>query len=116
MDQRNKLGTEGEQMTAKYLQSHGFSIEHKNYRQRYGEIDLIARKDNLLVFVEVKRRAKTYFDLGQLITHSKQRKISMVANQYIAQYGYDQMDCRFDVALIEGNRLTYLENAFEETL
>jgi len=112
MDKRKQLGIEGEQIVALTLERQGFSIEQKNYRKQYGEIDLIAKKKDLLVFVEVKRRKQAQFDLGQLITWSKQKKIIKVAQEYISRHNHEEMDCRFDVALIEGNNLTYIPNAF----
>jgi len=108
------LGNAGEDHVARELEQQGFTIEHRNYRKRYGEIDVIASKKDLLVFVEVKRRKKAYFHLGELITWSKQRKIVMVAKEYIARYDHADKVCRFDVALIEGDTLTYLPNAFTE--
>ena len=114
MDQRKKLGQQGEDLVARTLEQQGFVIEARNYRKRYGEIDLIASKKELLIFVEVKRRAQKYFDLEYLITPSKQRKIIMVAKEYIVRYNQDQKVCRFDVALIVGDQLTYLPNAFNE--
>ena len=115
MDQRKKLGNAGEDLVARVLEQQGFVIEHRNYRKRYGEIDLIASKNELLIFVEVKRRKKAYFNLGEVITWSKQQKIVMVAKEYIARFAHDQKVCRFDVALIEGDKLTYLPNAFTES-
>ena len=112
MNKKKQLGNAGEDMVALTLKSQGFTLQHKNYRKRYGEIDLIAQKDDLLIFVEVKRRKKQYFALEQLITWSKQQKIIKVAKEYIARYNCDQMYCRFDVALIVGDKLTYIPNAF----
>ena len=114
MDKRKLFGQEGEERVAFYLKQRGFVIEHKNYRKRFGEIDIIASKDDLLIFVEVKRRKRSYFDLSQLINWSKQKKIINVAKEYIAQHNHDQKYCRFDVALIDNDQLTYLQNAFQE--
>jgi len=114
MDKRKKLGNQGEELVAKNLEQRGFTIQHRNYRKRYGEIDIIAQQDDLLVFVEVKWRKRAYFDARQLVPWSKQKKIIMVAKEYIARYDHADSVCRFDVALIEGGRLTYLPNAFTE--
>ena len=108
------FGLQGEDIAAHALEKQGFTIAHRNYRKQYGEIDLIACKDDLLVFVEVKRRKKTQFDLEQLITVSKQKKIISVAKEYISRFDHDEKYCRFDVALIDGNSLTYLTDAFGE--
>ena len=114
MDNRKQLGIEGENYIAQTLEKDGFTIQHRNYRKRYGEIDIIACKDDLLVFVEVKCRKRAYFEATQLVPWGKQKKIIMVAKEYIARYDHADKVCRFDVALIEGGQLTYLENAFTE--
>ena len=118
MDKRSELGKAGEDIVAKKLEQNGFSILHKNYAQRYGEIDLIAGKGDLLLFVEVKMRKKTGYELEYLITPAKQKKIILVAKQYMAKYDIDDKVCRFDVALIEGTEsnynLKYIPNAFYE--
>ena len=74
MDKRAKLGKKGEDIVAKKLKSEGFSILHRNYRKRFGEIDIIAVKKDLLIFVEVKMRKNPLFDLSYLIVPSKQKK------------------------------------------
>ena len=118
MDKRSELGKAGEDIVAKKLEQNGFSILHKNYTQRFGEIDLIAGKGDLIVFVEVKMRKKTGYELEYLITPSKQKKIILVAKQYMAKYDIDDKVCRFDVALIEGTEnnynLKYIPDAFQE--
>jgi len=116
MDKRSQLGQAGENIVAQKLLADGFEILHKNYRKRYGEIDLIAQKDDQLLFIEVKMRKNPLFDLGYLITYSKQNKIIKVAKEYIARYNHEEKACRFDVALIVGtkqkHKLTYIPNAF----
>lgn len=118
MQLRTLLGKAGEERVAQYLEKHGFSILEKNYAQRTGEIDLIACKGELLVFVEVKMRTETSFDLCEVITYSKQKKIISVAKNYLARHDQDHTtkSCRFDVALIDNatNRLTYLPDAFRD--
>jgi len=111
---RKAFGLEGEEIVARYLEQRGFTILEKNYRKRFGEVDLIASNDTLLIFVEVKRRNRSYFDLAYLITPSKQKKIIMVAKSYLAQYDHEQKDCRFDVALLKQDQVTYIPNAFQE--
>jgi len=117
MHARSKLGRAGENIVAKNLKKKGFSILHRNYTKQYGEIDLIACKDNLLIFIEVKMRKNPMFDLSYLITSNKQKKISKVAKEYVSRYNHNTKTCRFDVALIVGteynHELTYIPNAFE---
>ena len=118
MTQRRKTGQEGEQFIAKQLIERGFTILAQNYRKPYGEIDLIARKKELLIFVEVKTRRGTSPDLTFLVPPSKQRKIGLVAREYLSSHDIDNMICRFDVALVitqQGNTsISYIANAFTE--
>jgi len=118
MDKRTKFGNVGENIVANKLKKDGFSILHRNYKKRYGEIDIIAAKKDLLIFVEVKMRKNPLFDLCYLISFSKQKKIIAVAKEYIARYDCLRKICRFDVALIKGTKenykLTYISNAFTE--
>ncbi len=109
-------GTEGEERVAQYLERHGFTVLAKNYTLWTGEIDIIASKQDLIVFVEVKLRTKTYFDLSDVITYSKQRKIIGVAKWYLAAHNHETKTGRFDVALIDKatGRLTYLADAFRD--
>lgn len=113
-DKRSR-GDQAETLVAEHLEKQGFTILERNYRKAYGEIDVIARNKDLVVFVEVKMRTQQYFDLAQLITYSKQKKIMNVANVYLAQQKKTG-SCRFDVALVEmqGNipEITYIQDAF----
>lgn len=116
---RIAYGKKAEQFVGEYLQKEGFSLLTFNYRKPFGEIDLIAADRTTVVFVEVKMRAKEYFDLSEVITRSKQRKIIAVAKDFISRNAlcYNKI-CRFDVALLhtEGGMLslTYIPNAFNE--
>lgn len=118
MHYRSYLGKEAEEKVAKELIKNGFTILERNYRKKYGEIDLIASKPQLLVFVEVKMRKECYFDLGDVITPGKQRKIIAVAKHYIGRFAQQEQSYRFDVALLQGEddslELTYIQNAFNE--
>lgn len=111
------LGTHAELFVARQLESQGYKILEHSYKKKYGEIDLIASKKDLLIFVEVKMRTTRYFDPAELITPSKQRKIIRTASAYLARNKIDDKDCRFDVALVEVENNTfamaYLENAFQ---
>ena len=118
MHQRTQLGKEGEDRVARYLKDKGFYILEQNYRKPYGEVDIIACKGNLILFVEVKTRQKEYGDIAEIILPSKQKKIITVAKTYIARHNHDTKTCRFDVAFVEGiaerTRINYIENAFQE--
>jgi len=117
---RRKLGDTGEQIVTSHLTSKGFFILEKNYRKRFGEIDIIARKNDILAFVEVKLRKKDYFPLSQVVTVTKQRKIIKTAKTFILEHALYSLLYRFDVALITYDtdnqpNLTYIENAFTDT-
>ncbi len=118
MQQTTKLGLYGEELVAQHLQKDGFTILEKNYRQRCGEIDIIAQKNDLLVFVEVKLRRSEYFDLSHVITRSKQRKIITTAKIYLAYNKVDDTACRFDVAFVtythKNPDILYIPHAFQE--
>ena len=119
MHYRAQIGKQAEQRVAEHLIKDGFTILEYNYRKKGGEIDLIASKPGLLVFIEVKMRQANYFDLGDVITAGKQRKIIAVAKNYIGLYwGTMEQSYRFDVALLQttqsGLELTYIPNAFTE--
>lgn len=111
------LGNQAEEFATKELIKQGFTIRERNYRKLYGEIDIIAHKKDLLVFVEVKIRSSSYIPMQEIINFSKQRKIGLVAREYISSHNIDAMICRFDVALIAHEQgqflLTYIPHAFE---
>ncbi len=113
---RSMLGKHGEDLVAAWLTRDGFKILERNYRRQCGEVDLIARKKHLIAFIEVKTRSKHYFELSQVVTPAKQRKIIRTAQTYIIQHEFQHMIFRFDIALIEGNNnITYIPNAFAVT-
>jgi len=111
-----ELGIYGENLIAQRLQKQGYTIIARNYRQRYGEIDLIACKGNQLSFVEVKTRSNRYFDLAQVINYTKQQRMIKTAQHFLIERGYYDKVCQFDVALIEPHhgtpRITYIPDAF----
>lgn len=113
---RRLFGDQAENFVAQELRKQGFAICQQNYQKMYGEIDIIAQKENLLIFVEVKVRQHEYGSMHDLVTYSKQKKIGLVAKEYICRNNIEGMVCRFDIALVQiGNNqplLTYIEDAF----
>ena len=113
---RKTLGEHGEQGVADWLQREGYAIVQRNFSCRFGEIDLIVRKEEVVAFVEVKRRLTNYFALSEVVTPSKQRRIAQTAKYFIAQHGSDDLAYRFDVALVHetetGMNVTHIPNAF----
>lgn len=110
------LGQQAEQFVARYLVGQGKKIVACNYRQRYGEIDIIAADAATLYFIEVKVRKNPLFPLAELVPLAKQRKIIKTAHYYLSEAQITNKICQFDVALIElkGNdfELVYIPNAF----
>jgi len=117
MRHNQHLGRVGEALVEEYLIKHGFTILERNFTRRYGEIDLIASTTDVLAFIEVKMRTHAHFDLTEVITLAKQKKIITVAKDYLAFHPHDMKSCRFDVALIDTsahNAIVYIEDAFRE--
>jgi len=119
MHNRNqRFGQQGESLAARYLKKHGYRILENNYRTPMGEIDIIARDGDTLVFVEVKaRRSGRYGPPQAAVTHRKQRRISMAALHYLKTTGRAQARARFDVVAISGSgkhpEIDIIKNAFE---
>ncbi len=118
---KNNLGTRGEIISLKYLSHKGYQILFKNFHSRYGELDLIAKKDDVLVVVEVKTRTNTPFQQIQTaISYSKQRKISLAVMDFIQRYPhYEDFEIHLDIILCNYNSesnefsVKHIENAFE---
>ena len=100
---KTKVALLGEDLVAKWLKNQGWSILHQRWFCKRGEIDVIARKSDVLAFVEVKTRAIRNLDVNGLlsITPSKQAKIYKTAEFFLAAYPYlAALNCRFDVASV----------------
>ena len=108
-------GQEAEEHAFEYLRRHGLTEVARNYRCRFGEIDLIMRDGQTLVFVEVRMRASSAFGGAQAsIDARKQRKLLSAARHYIGSTGRIP-DCRFDAVLLNGDtRIEWIRNAFGE--
>ena len=100
MDERKKRGDRGEDAVADALKRRGYRILERQYRCRWGEIDLIVwSPEGVLCFVEVKSRTGTRFSAPrEAVTSVKQRKLRNAASWYLAQSGLEEKPCRFDVA------------------
>jgi putative endonuclease len=97
---KKEKGDYAEQLVADMLVRQGFIIIGRNIHSCYGEIDIIARKDQIIACVEVKMRHNPSFDVSYLITPSKQRKIIATAKKFIVTHGLDMYTCRFDVVFV----------------
>ena len=108
-------GREGEAKAAEYLRKKRYRIIGANYHCRFGELDLIAQKRELVVFVEVKLRKNDHFGAAaEAVTLRKQEKLRKAAMSWMAAAGCEA-PARFDVIEIytETGRINHIENAFE---
>lgn len=99
--QGRSLGARGELAAKAHLLKLGYEILHENYTTPFGEIDLIARDGETLVFVEVKARSsKAYGPPEASVTRGKQQQIRRVASLYLSQARLHNVACRFDVVAV----------------
>lgn len=103
-----------ETLAAEYLLSQGFFIVQRNFRCKFGEIDLIAKDKQVLCFVEVKYRKNTENGFPEeAVDIRKQKKIITIAKYYLmCNYGSLDVDCRFDVISICDGEVKLYRNAF----
>ena len=107
------LGTTGEILAKEYLQKQGYKILKTNFSCKLGEIDIIAQKNDRIIFIEVKARTSAKFGYPrEAVTIYKQNKIRQVAMIYLQQTNNTNSNLRFDVIEILGEKITHLENAF----
>jgi putative endonuclease len=116
MTDKIKRGADGEQMAAAMLEGKGFVIRERNYRYRRSEIDLIASRENWLIFVEVKTRTSAAFGYPEeFVDRKKKQKIFEGAEQYMNEIGWSG-NVRFDIVAVYllNNRpeIHHLEDAF----
>jgi putative endonuclease len=111
-------GKAGEEAAVQYLRQQGYRILERNYRCRFGEIDLIARDGSTLVFIEVKtRRSQRFGPAAAAVTIEKQRHLIRASQVYLTRMGKAQELCRFDVVTIEIDaqmpRIELIKDAFQ---
>ena len=109
----NNRGREAEALAAAFLESKGLKVIARNYRSRFGEIDIIARDGDVLVFVEVReRRSRAYGGAAASITAAKQQKLTRTALVYLGDSATPPA-CRFDAVLVAGQgKIEWLRDAF----
>ena len=113
------IGNEGEYRAAKYLESKGFEIIGRNWRTKLGEIDIIAVKNDILVFVEVKTLPNGTLDMIQReLNYQKRERIIKTSKRFLLKHReYNNSYVRFDVIVIDMPGLEpvyHIENAFSE--
>lgn len=115
----NSIGVMGEDYTARWLENQGFNIIKRNFHSRYGEIDIIAKNSQYIIFVEVKtRREGSMVSPLEAVTAKKQKKILLTAYIYLEESPCD-LQPRFDLSAVTTRYgkpfgLQYIENAFGE--
>jgi len=117
-NRQQKSGEKGEAIAVRQLKKNGYKIIETNYRIQLGEIDVIAKDKDTIVFVEVKARRSVHFGSPKgAVTTQKQKKISMVALYYLKATNQITAKARFDVVAVNLNRdkprVEIIKNAFE---
>jgi putative endonuclease len=101
--QRQVLGIRGEDLAVAELERRGYAVLARRYRTRHGEIDIVARDGETIVFVEVKAKESAEFGTGaHAVTARKQRRVISMAVDYLARNRLTTRPCRFDVVAIDG--------------
>ncbi len=114
------IGRLGEDEAVKYLKKKGYIILERNFNVRGGEIDVIAKKDGYIVFVEVKTRSSEDYGGGlEAVNYTKQQRMTKAAQLYLMKY--DGIPARFDVIVVNGHinekklkkvKIEHIVNAF----
>ena len=116
MAEHNDFGTRGEELAREYLTNNGYTILETNWRYRTHEVDIIAKKGDILVFVEVKTRSSKFLGEPEIfVSRTQQRAYVTVADAYIQKFNR-QEEVRFDIIAIVLNSNTqevrHIPNAF----
>ena len=107
------IGITGETLAEKYLKENNYKILARNYQTKIGEIDLIAKEEDFIVFVEVKQRASLKYGYPrEAVTPYKQNKIRQTALCYLKQHNIVDSKVRFDCIEILVDQITHLKNCF----
>ena len=116
MAEHNELGKQGEKLAADFLAKKGYEIVAQNFRYQKAEVDIIARKENILAVIEVKTRSTP--DFGDPQNFLKQKQINLLVkaiDHFVNEHQLD-VDVRFDIVAIiknkAGTRIEHLEDAF----
>ncbi len=113
MQNNRQKGNIAEKKAIDFLINKGYSIIATNYQKQVGEIDIIAKKDTYIVFIEVKYRKNINKGYPrEAVSLKKQQKIKNTALYYIEENNLNNIDFSFDVIEIIGDNITHIENAF----
>jgi putative endonuclease len=115
---RQRVGQRGESLAVNHLRGKGYKILERNFKSPIGEIDIIAREGRTIVFVEVKARSSDDFGAAKwAVDERKQRKLSLLALDYLKRKSLLDQSARFDVVAIDGvsgqETIELIRNAFD---
>ena len=110
---RRALGARGEALTARWYEARGYRVLDRNWRCREGELDLVLAKGRTVVFCEVKTRSSNaYGTPAEAVTHTKQRRIRVLALRWLEAHDMRGVGLRFDVAGVVAGQVDVIEAAF----
>jgi putative endonuclease len=115
MAQHNELGKRGEDAAVNYLIEKGYQILRRNYRYLKAEVDIIAKKDDIIIAVEVKTRTSNYFGNPQDFINQKKIQLLTAALDHYMQESNLDIEVRFDIISVIGNKsfeIEHIEDAF----
>ena len=111
---KRQIGTEKEKLAGAYLEKNGYEIIEYNFRCRQGEIDIIAKDGEYIVFCEVKYRSSSKSGTPlEAVDYKKQRVISRCAFFYITRKHWEYLPCRFDAISVTDSEIQVVKNAFD---
>ena len=110
----DRIGQEGEDIACRALRERGYRIIARNWSCRFGEIDIIAREEDVLVFVEVKLRSHTEFGGAPAAVTPRKRARMIAAARYFFAQAQPELPARFDVVAIDQGEIQLIQAAFEE--
>ena len=117
MGDNKYIGAAGESAAASYLNHIGYKITDINYETAVGELDIVARDGNTVVFIEVKTRSSYKFGRpAEAVGRDKQYKLSMMAAQYLKKKGFTDALSRFDVIEVTAVGINHIKNAFDSKI
>ncbi len=110
---RQKLGAHGERRAARRYEAAGYRVVARNWRCNDGELDLVLRRDDVLVFAEVKTRSSDRFGVpAEAVTPAKQRRIRKLAQRFCTDTGERARRLRFDVVSVLRGQVEIIEDCF----
>ena len=110
---KRTIGDKGEDFAVKYLRKKHYKILERNYSGKFGEIDIIVKDGEYIVFVEVKTRSGDEYGAPcEAVDARKREKYFKVAEEYLLRNGKSDSPCRFDVVEIEKGQINHIINAF----